>query len=161
MQLTAALFASLGEPYPADCCVPKHAMPAPRLESMPASLTRSAPAIALFADNCGACHGHRTQVPPGFLHGDERTVAANLNACAERINYRLHMWTQPDEERVKSPMPPVPPAPHDERSWPASGALAELRAAARRLLTHSSEQSLLRLLGKHYDTLAACAPPVQ
>lgn len=56
---------------------------------------------------CAACHASAESFPPNFLSGPPETVQANLTQCAERIDYRLAMWSLTAAERDKSPMPPA------------------------------------------------------
>ncbi len=153
--LTRRLFEQLGEPYPAQCCTPPGHLPAPLLEPEPPQRLAGPPLIQRFRATCGACHGGATDVPPGFLNGSDERVLANLTACAERISFRLAMWEQAPDERRKSPMPPIPPAPFGTDTWPGSDALRDLRDAAASLPGAGDPRALTR---RAYESLAVCRP---
>ena len=71
-----------------------------------ASASVDASGLALLKQTCGSCHAQATGAPPGFLHGDEASIARQLQACAPRMWVRLQAWTQPVSQRVATPMPP-------------------------------------------------------
>jgi len=100
-----ALFGKLGMPARNWCCLEEEGMPAPQAES---GRGESASAgLAPFYSACAACHAAQERFPPGFLHGGPATAARNIDACAERMLYRIQMWDLPPGKRAKSPMPPA------------------------------------------------------
>lgn len=155
MALLAPLLRGLGEDVPAP---PAAAAPPPALM---ADVTRSRtthwPAdLQPFLRQCSQCHAENTAFPPGFLHGDEAQVRANLATCAQRMLHRLDMNRLPPAARSKTPMPP-PAAAH-------AGAFLQSPdlAAMRDLLEHVLQASGLRsadVLAHPYATLAPCRVP--
>jgi hypothetical protein len=79
---------------------------------------------------CGRCHDTPDRFPPNFLHGSD--APARVARCAERIAFRLGMWTLPPAQRPKTPMPP-----------PA--ALQSLQLPSESWPTHPDLEELLRL----------------
>jgi len=109
-----------------------------------------------FLRQCSQCHAENTAFPPGFLHGDEAQVRANLATCAQRMLHRLDMNRLPPAARSKTPMPP-PAAAH-------AGAFLQSPdlAAMRDLLEHVLQASGVRsadVLAHPYATLAPCRVP--
>jgi len=147
------LFAKLGMPGRAWCCLEAGDMPAA------VALDRergedAAEALRPFYRACAACHAARERSPPGFLYGGAPRAARSIDSCAERILFRLGMWGLPGQARPKTPMPPDAADP---------GSVAQLRElkqyVAQRLQAKTgapfTEAALLAL---RYETLPRCAP---
>lgn len=148
-----ALLGKLGRQLPAWCCSEDSGMPAAATDSDPLAQTADiSDALQPFYRYCAACHDTPDPSPPGFLHGDAQTVAANLDRCAERILFRLDMWQLPEDERAKTPMPPRRASP------PPADALARMRAHAARAIKARTgrEADAAAYRAKPYETLAAC-----
>ena len=115
---------------------------------------------AAFYDRCGSCHRGDTIMPPGFMHGTPRTVAANLSQCAERIYVRLGMWQVQQSARAKSPMPPMVSIASANGLWQVGdeyhqmldyvGGVLEARRGVR--------PSLDDLVARGYENLRDCLP---
>ncbi|MBC7943911.1 MAG: hypothetical protein H7X91_01295 [Burkholderiales bacterium] len=107
---------------------------------------------------CAPCHQTPEPFPPNFLYGSAEQVAANLDSCAQRIFYRLHMWQMPLEARAKTPMPPEQ-ALHalnfDPGDWKNSAELHGLKNAAAEILKSRSETPE-RVLASGYENLSPC-----
>ncbi len=146
------LFAKLGMPTRSWCCLDTSGMPPaaapedhPR-ESIPA-------ALAPFYRACAGCHEARQSFPPGFLHGGHAQVLRSIDACAERMLFRLGMWRFPAEARPKSPMPPAADAGSRGSSLP----LDEMtRYLSERIRAMGGDPD--GVLGARYDALRRCAP---
>lgn len=113
-----------------------------------------------FHRYCGQCHDTADAAPPNFLHGDPVMVAARLAHCAPRIYYRLSMWDQAEQQRGKTPMPPLPAlAAHglDAAAWTRSEPRARLLQQARRLLPAGLDAN--GVLRQPFESLPACLPP--
>ena len=149
------------------CCDELPAMPPVRIAddgeftthpSLQSSADTGVPAG--FYDRCGSCHGGDTVMPPGFMHGTPRTVAANLSQCAERIYVRLGMWQVREDARAKSPMPPVLSVASASGLWQVGeeyhrmldylGGVLKARRGAR--------PSLDDLVARGYENLRDCLP---
>jgi len=161
-----ALFARLGMPAGKGCCLDDSGMAPARLDEGERT-PQSVPAgTARFYQYCALCHQTPERSPPNFLYGDANQVAASLRHCAERIFFRLSMWQQATSGRPKTPMPPML-ALHGlgttPKRWQESVELAELtRFAATMLQTKGSEKSEIGAdLGKNYESLPACLPPLE
>lgn len=155
-----ALFAELGLERP-GCCLDDRGMPPPVLE-----LTGAAgpddfpePEIRTLYQYCARCHASPEVSPPNFLYGDAKRVRANLAHCAERIFYRLDVWSLPPEGRPKTPMPPLGLAPE---AWPEDPALALLRRYAAGLIKAETgkEPRFADLDARGYENLTNCLAPV-
>lgn len=114
--------------------------------------------LGLFRRHCGACHDTAMAHPPNFLHGDERAAAARLAHCAQRIYYRLAMWSLPEPRRGKTPMPPPAAlAGYRPGDWARSADLASLRGHAEQLLAGAG-MAPATVLARPFEELAACLP---
>ena len=61
----------------------------------------------VFARYCSTCHSGNTRLPPGFLAGSPVIIKNQLARCAPRIGRRLGIWELDEDNRPKSPMPPL------------------------------------------------------
>lgn len=147
--LLQALFARLGMPARRWCCLDGAGLP-----PAAAAESRSAPIPAeleAFHRACAGCHAGRQSFPPGFLHGGPAQVPRHIDACAERMLYRLGMWHLPAAARPKSPMPP------DAAGLGPSPELAEMmRYLSKRIRAMDGDPA--RVLATRYDALRRCAP---
>ncbi|HRP23552.1 hypothetical protein [Thauera sp.] len=155
MALLAPLLRGLGDDVPAP---PPAAAPAP---PQPADLAQSRtlhwPAdLQPFLRQCSQCHAENTAFPPGFLHGDEARVRANLATCAQRMRYRLEMNRLPPAARPKTPMPP--PAAAHAAAFLQSPDMAAMRDLLERLLQARGAPGE-DVLAHPYTTLAPCRMP--
>ena len=119
------------------------------------------PAIRTTYQYCARCHASPEVSPPNFLYGDAKKVRANLARCAERIFYRLDVWSLPPAQRPKTPMPPV----HAlaglgvaAETWPEASALALLRQYSAGLVRAETgkEPRLADLEARGYENLRRC-----
>ncbi len=155
MALLAPLLRGLGEDVPAP---PAAAAPAP-MQTADAAQPRTMhwPAdLQPFLRQCSQCHSDDTAFPPGFLHGEEPRVRANLAACAPRMFYRLEMNRLAVAARAKTPMPP--PAAAHAAAFTQSPDLAAMRELLDRLL-QARGTSGNDVLAHPYATLAPCRIP--
>jgi mono/diheme cytochrome c family protein len=155
MALLAPLLRGLGEDVPAS---PSLQVPAP---PPPAEIAQSRtlhwPAdLQPFLRQCSQCHSENTAFPPGFLHGDESRVRANLATCAQRMRYRLEMNRLPPAARPKTPMPP--PAAAHAAALLQSPDLAAMRDLLERLLQARGAPGD-DVLAQPYATLEPCRIP--
>ena len=133
-------------------------LPPPQADS--AAYNHGSGIPARFRRHCGACHDTTLSHPPNFLHGDDGAVQLQLDHCAERIYYRLSMWSVPDAQRGKTPMPPLPALAaqgYQDQEWAASGDLAALRGHAESVLRRAGgvpDQLLIR----PFEGLQPCLP---
>jgi len=106
-----------------------------------------------FARQCGQCHADATAFPPGFLRGGDNQVRSTLDACAERMLYRLTMNQTPAAARTKTPMPP-PAAAHA----PAFALSADLPAMLGQLgaLLNARGSNPDAVMSRAYATLPPC-----
>ncbi len=117
----------------------------------------------LFHRYCAACHHGEDVFPPNFLHGTPSEVEANLRHCAERIAYRLGMWTVSETKREEAPMPPATEVLRHGvllEAWTSQRDYRALVAWVARWLrdrpgTHVQQDVLL---SRDYDGLRACMP---
>jgi len=152
-----ALFAKLGLPRRDWCCIDAGGMPAPVALDKGRSES-AAESLRPFYRACAACHGAREASPPGFLYGGGARAARSIDGCAERILFRLGMWSLPEDARPKTPMPP--------HTAVAAASLTdvlqvrELREyVAQRLRTKTGASvTEAELLARRYETLPRCAP---
>ncbi len=125
--------------------------------------TRLPPDVpAQFTRFCAPCHNTSEPFPPNFLYGREARVAAALGRCAERIYYRLGMWSLPPAKRSKSPMPPASALASlgiDTEQWRDSGNLKTLSRFAGQLAVARAPNlfDADALLGRPYTDTVACA----
>ncbi len=115
-----------------------------------------------FTRFCAPCHNTPQPFPPNFLYGREARVAAAFGRCAERMYYRLAMWSLPPAKRPKSPMPPASALVSrgiDPKNWRESGDLKTLRQFAGQLAVARAPNlfDADRLLGRPYTGSLACA----
>ncbi|UVJ42655.1 hypothetical protein NVV94_18815 [Pseudomonas sp. LS1212] len=154
--LLAPIFARLGVPLPVGERPP---LPPARLADDASVRDMTAAADLLpFVQQCGLCHGAASRFPPGFLHGDDSRVRANLAECAERILYRLQMNRLTPAAQLKTPMPP-PAAAHA----PGFAQSADLPAMLSALETLTRARGGLgggAVLKRPYPSLAPCVPPI-
>ena len=152
-----ALFAKLGMPARAWCCIDAAGMPVPTVveDHRRGNTTAS---LAPFYRACATCHESRERFPPGFLYGGASKAVRNIDACAERMLYRLEMWSLPADARPKTHMPPAP-GPHAARFVPASE-LGEMREYLKQRIldTTGSPANESSLVSGRYEELARCAP---
>ena len=148
------------------CCSDDRGMPPARLESDAArSMTqaKSAGALSSFYRYCAKCHETPDRFPPNFLYGEPAQVHANLAHCAERLYFRLSMWSLDAGQRPKTPMPPpyalqglqVPAA-----QWPRHPDLAALRGYVSGILQSQTGAApeLSHYMTRGYGDLRACLP---
>ena len=69
--------------------------------------TVSGSPFQVFLHYCATCHGSNTRLPPGFLAGSPVIIEKQLARCAPRIGRRLGIWELDEDNRPKSPMPPL------------------------------------------------------
>ena len=154
--LLTPLFARLGVPLPAG---QRPLLPPARLADVASGRDMAMAADLLpFVRQCGLCHSAASRFPPGFLHGDDSRVRANLADCAERILYRLQMNHLTAAAQLKTPMPP-PAAAHA----PGFAQSADLPAMLSTLQTLTRARGGLggdAVLERPYPSLAPCAPPI-
>lgn len=150
--LLHALLAELGKP------------PQSTPAKLPAARTEPDPHVtgarASFRSHCGECHDSAANEPPNFLQGDDATVNARLNHCAERIFYRLSMWHVTEAQRGKSPMPPptiLAARGMNASTWAHSPYLAALLEDMRQRIRAQGSQPET-LLTRSFDTLRSCLP---
>lgn len=131
-----ALFAGLGMPQQAWCCLSAGAMPAVVVDDTGAPLPGSVAGVGAGIQDllhfCGACHRSAEAFPPNWLYGDASEIEARVKQCAPRILFRLDMWRTDPAQRAKTPMPPVHALPllgRTEGEWRDGNDLARLRAA--------------------------------
>ncbi|MDH3691612.1 MAG: dienelactone hydrolase family protein [Gammaproteobacteria bacterium] len=108
-RIMAAIYKQLGLPDELRWIAGEKVMPAPELDqkATPAPVLSDAEPVRLFIKNCATCHRTDAGYPPSFLSGTAQQIKATLNHCAERIQYRLSMWQLDEEQRPKTPMPPI------------------------------------------------------
>ncbi|MGH8704380.1 MAG: hypothetical protein ACREUO_03065, partial [Burkholderiales bacterium] len=152
-----ALFAKLGMPARSWCCLDAADMPAPAVAEDYAR-GNTTPALMPFYRACAACHESRERFPPGFLHGGASSAVRNIGVCADRILYRLQMWSLPAEARPKTPMPP--PAGLQAADLALAADLGEIMEYLKRRIrdrtgNRAGEGSLV---AARYDELPRCAP---
>ena len=150
-----ALERALGAPAHERCCEDAAALPPPEVEGASPARFDAADPLATMRRYCGRCHDTPDRFPPNFLHGED--APARVAHCAERIAFRLGMWTVPAGERAKTPMPPpaalqalqVPAA-----SWPSHPDLEELRRIAAAAGPSHAPQA--DTSGREYASLPPC-----
>lgn len=154
--LLPAVLTALGErTLPATMALPR---PPPYAEPPPAlSETRVAKTLQPFVRRCGLCHASNERFPPPFMAGGETAIAERLDGCAERIAYRLAMWSLPAAARAKTPMPPAAVQP-DARFAQSDELAAMRRHVADILATRTAPLTAERLLAGDYASLPPCRP---
>jgi hypothetical protein len=137
-KIMRTLFLQLGVVNNDDvCCEGGAIMPVAMVDSGPVAsdlkrskMPASAEGIQAFHRHCATCHRTDAPFPPNFLYGDSDRVNENLAQCAQRILYRLGMWQLPENQRKKTPMPPITVlhgSMPSEEQWRESDDLAVLR----------------------------------
>lgn len=161
-----ALLRRLGQPSATVvCCTDAAQISEPRVDVEPVAAlgarthgnTVAYPLLGFFR-YCSTCHQSPAIFPPNFLYGNPEQVAANIAQCAQRIGYRLQMWRLEEEQRVKSPMPPVM-AVHGRgfsiESWRQNREFINMQKYISGLL-QSRDVSDTSLLSRDYMTLPEC-----
>ena len=159
--IAASLFRELGMTAPVVMGgLPPHASLAEKSENVADS--RLPPGLpSQFTRFCAPCHDTPEPFPPNFLFGPEARVVAALGRCAERIYYRLGMWSIPAATRPKSPMPPASALEFlgiDPDHWRESGDLETLSRFAGALAVARTPKlfDADALLGRPYADALAC-----
>jgi hypothetical protein len=159
-KIMTALAHELGVAEARWCCAGETSS-TPREDSMPSprepTNTGAAQPLGVFHQHCGQCHEGAEPSPPNFLRGDARTVARNLDHCAERILYRLSMWDRPAAARAKSPMPPEL-AVHAFKPWPSAWAASAPLAEMKRDIARRAGKTFPEIAERRYETLRSCLP---
>jgi len=170
-QLMPALLAELESagqlsPETTWCCIDDNGMP-------PAMLDVPKGDAAVLADDklqpfyryCATCHFTAERFPPNFLSGKASQVEDNLRRCAPRMLVRLSAWSTPEDERVKSPMPPATALPAlgiATDQWARSNEFEKLRAYVEQLAQKTGPSSEDPMVAKEgYEALPSCLPPAQ
>lgn len=155
----SALFATIGLNTSTVCCENTNRLPRPAVETTPPAVRLGAgEPLEPFFRHCARCHLSNEHFPPNFLTGSRDRVTANVQHCAQRILYRLSMWSTADAERPKSPMPPVLAARSShgtDKAWQRSEDLAQLKRIARSLAGAAIRGNAL---AQPYESLPACLP---
>jgi mono/diheme cytochrome c family protein len=151
----APLFARLGVPLPAGCCVDAAQLPPLAVE--PVQKETPAKAYAAFYTQCGVCHATSERFPPNFLAGSSERVSANFKQCAPRIYARLAMWRVAPGARDKTPMPPPLPSVSATVHRPPPGLEALEQSVADLLKGERGAAPELRaMLANGYEELRPC-----
>jgi hypothetical protein len=163
-KLMGALFAELGMTERAWCCADAAGMPPAALEPIEVDASAVAqPELQPFFRACAMCHLSPERFPPNFLAGSTSRVGKNLRQCAPRMLVRLAAWGTPEQQRVKSPMPPLTALPAlgtSAHRWAASEELAQIRSHVEGLAQRQGLPSdPAALLEGGYEALPACLPP--
>jgi cytochrome c5 len=156
--VTSALLDSLLEQLGAPAAKPARHLPPAQVEV--ATAPPSAGIVGRFRRHCGACHDTSLAHPPNFLRGDDAAAGSHIAQCAERIYYRLSMWSAPVARRGKTPMPPLAALASQgfqPQGWTASPELVALRGHAEKLLRAEGRQPA-ELLGRPFESLRPCLP---
>ena len=136
------------------CCDDWSAMP-PLAVSEPSIATRDDQRG--FNHYCASCHALSNPSPTNFLSGTPQEVDTKLGECAEKIYYRLSMWSVEKNERDKTPMPPALQIAKLEQSDIPEQIridLMRLRERAETLL----ERDAGEVLANGYQNTRACGP---
>ena len=154
--LLPALLAALGQPVAPVAIATSY--PPPYSEPPPAPAeARVSEALRPFVRRCSLCHASKERFPPPFMAGDEAAISARLGGCAERIAYRLAMWSVPAAARTKTPMPPAAVLP-DARFAESADLAAMRRHVSDILAARPAPLSPERLLAREYAGLPPCRP---
>jgi hypothetical protein len=161
--LMGALSAELGMTERAWCCADAAGMPPAALEPLEIDAKALARAESQpFYRACATCHPSPERFPPNFLAGSASRVTRSLRQCAPRLLVRLAAWGTPEQQRVKSPMPPLTALPAlgtSAHRWAASEELAQMRSYAEGLARQQGLPSdAAALLESGYEALPACLP---
>ena len=165
-----ALFAQLGTTTDLGiCCEDGATMPAAIVdgEEIPSVANRAhtpsnGDGIQAFQRHCATCHRTAGPFPPNFLYGEVDRVAENMTQCAPRIWYRLRMWQLPEDQRPKTPMPPITMLHASTilvEQWRESEELAGLQRYVADLLSSRNEKEAPwrdELIHRDYETLPEC-----
>lgn len=126
---------------PADCCEADTGMPPAQedagVTAADAQLASIAGPAAPFIKECSICHRNQGGFPPNYLTGSITEIQSQLSLCAERIWYRVNMYTLDAHQRGQSPMPPMSRLTSlgfSEAQWRSSDSFQSVRAAAADLL---------------------------
>jgi hypothetical protein len=158
-RVMGALDRALGLPHRERCCEDAGALPPPDVDGAAPAPVDAADPLATMRRYCGRCHDTPDRFPPNFLHGSD--APARVARCAERIAFRLGMWTLPPAQRPKTPMPPPAAlqALHlPSESWPTHPDLEELRriAGAAAAGPTDGRAPLADTSGREYASLPPC-----
>jgi hypothetical protein len=158
-RVMGALERALGLPHRERCCEDAAALPPPDVDGAAPARVDAADPLAALRRYCGRCHDTPDRFPPNFLHGSD--APARVARCAERIAFRLGMWTLPAAQRPKTPMPPPAAlqALHlSSESWPTHPDLLELRrlADAAGAGRAGGRSPLADISGREYASLPPC-----
>ena len=167
--IMASLFDNLHMPNMNWCCTNDAGMPPIVLDGQdnttadPPPAQEPNPDVAPFYHYCSKCHRTQNSYPPNFLYGDKQQVESNITHCAERIYFRLSMWQIHEENRPKSPMPPITAlgglglAPD---TWAGSDALAELKHYVAGLIQsqHGLAPKIEEMIKRGFNELDTCLP---
>ena len=157
-RVMGALERALGLPHRERCCEDASALPPPDVDGATPARVDAADPLATMRRYCGRCHDSPDRFPPNFLHGGD--APARVARCAERIAFRLGMWTLPSAQRPQTPMPPpaalqalhVP-----SESWPTHPDLLELRRIADEAGAGRADgRPLADTSGREYASLPPC-----
>ena len=165
-RLSHWLLAELGALSAPRCCEPRPA-PSAKLDLV-AGTAGAELAVALehrgplrtFRHYCGACHSGDTANPPGFLRGSGESTVNQVRQCAERVYYRLSMWSRPHEAQSVPPMPPVQGlsiAGISIDDWRRGESLERLTEYARKLLVKGGRNPAELLDGNYHDARSCLA----
>jgi hypothetical protein len=121
------------------------------------------PVLKVFHRYCAQCHHEDLPFPPNFLHGTPERVQAHIHDCAERILFRLEMWSLGSHERPEAPMPPAGALRRLDLSpqqWTAHSDLALLKSYSAGLVASPDGKPVRfeTLAANGYDNLRACLP---
>jgi len=166
------LLLRLGVSDALPCCPVEENLPATLVEnplldvvSEAGEADTAATARQAFGAYCAACHSGSEPFPPNFLRGESDLVGNAIAHCAQRIAYRLAMWHLAEEERSKTPMPPLSflqSAGSSAQDWRRSESFAALgrNLSALLALTGSSAIRVESRGGQAYEDLPPCLADV-
>ena len=153
------LFTAMGA-KPTERCCKIAKMPEPQLKPLShgsqlnTTNVDAKDPLQLFYRHCARCHHTDTRFPPSFLSGSREQIKDNLQACAERIAVRLHMWDLSADARQRSPMPPIQMA---DYSHAGASALVQMKAYVVDFLATQEPSTILdELLSRPYQQLPEC-----
>jgi hypothetical protein len=156
------------------CCTDDRRMP-PAISALESHLHQAAATeegyqssqgIKAFQKYCAECHHEEEPFPPNFLHGTGQMVQQQVEHCAERILFRLHMWKLNPRDRPEAPMPPFTSLRRHHLSpneWVDHIELTVLENYVADVLQTETGTfpELKDLASKGYDNLRPCLPPTQ
>jgi hypothetical protein len=149
-----SLFARLGLPVRDWCCLDPGRMAAPAADDSPLRPGAEHGSLLPFYRACATCHESRESFPPGFLYGSGMRATSNIDACAERILFRLAMWSMPESARAKTPMPPA--AASHAHGFERSPELRAMRAYLEQRTGKPADERAL--VSRRYEQLPRCVP---